>query len=147
MHRSLPIVLAVGALILSTGCGGSEGSVPPQPSATPLPGAALSCQEAGPGPELIACDEDAGIAVTYAKEAYTSTGLKEVNQYFLVPLRVTSVEDWRQKRDRGLDWGIWEELNIDICAVKLVIEPNSLMLELELPDDLVPPGCRTNAQE
>jgi hypothetical protein len=147
MHRTLPIVLAAGALILSTACGGSEESAAPQPSATPLPGAPLSCQEAGPGPELIACDEDAGIAVTYAKEAYTSTGIKEVNQYFLVPLRVTSAEDWRQKRDRGLEWDIWERLNIDICEVKLVIEPNSLMFQLKLPEDVVPPECRINAQE
>jgi hypothetical protein len=140
MRRTLPIVLAAGALILSTTCGGSEQSVAPQPSATPLPGAYLSCQEAGP--ELIACDEDAGIAVTYWKEAYTSTGIKEVNQYFLVPLRVTSADDWRQKRDQGLEWDIWEERDIDICAVKLVVEPNSLMFQLKLPDDLVPPGCR-----
>ena len=91
---------------------------------------------------MIACDEDGGIAVTYWKEAHTTAGVEEVNQYFLVPLGVTSADDWRQKRDRGLEWDIWEELSIDICTVELIVQPQSLMFQLNLPEDVVPPGCR-----
>ena len=150
MCRTLLIALAAGALILSTTCGGGQQPVAPQPSATPLPDAYLSCKDVSPG-ELIACNEEKGIALTYIEEAYRLEGSEaqkvKVNQYFLVPLRVTSADDWREKRDRGLDWDVWERLNIDICTVEIVIRPQSLMFELNLPEDVIPPECRINAQE
>ena len=109
--------------------------------ATPLPGAVLDCQHAVPG-ELVACNEDRGVALTHVEEAYGPQGPQKVDQYFLIPLRVASVDDFRAKTSWAWKhWDVWRRENIDICEVKLAAEPNSLMLELS-PEDLIPAQCR-----
>jgi hypothetical protein len=96
---------------------------------------------AGPG-ELIACDEARGVALTYMGEEYAPGGLVKVNQYFLVPLSVASVDDLRAKRDWAWKhWDVWERKNIDICRVYLAVWPNSLMGQLEIPEDFSPREC------
>jgi len=78
------------------------------------------------------------------KEGHTATGVREVNQYILIPLRVASVEDLRAKRDWAWNhWDVWEKEKIDICKVNLAVEPNSLMLQLKAPEDFFPPECLT----
>jgi len=137
-------LLALGVLLVLVGAAlavlfslfGDEGE------ATPLAGAVQDCRmAAGPG-ELIACDEARGVALTYMGEEYAPGGLVKVNQYFLVPLSVASVDDLRAKRDWAWKhWDVWERKNIDICRVELAVWPNSLMGQLEIPEDFSPREC------
>jgi hypothetical protein len=100
---------------------------------TPLAGADLDCNEAARGGELAACNEDKGVALVYFDQA---------GQYYLIPLRVASVEDFRAKTDWAWnDWDVWEKENIDICDANIGPHPDSLMLQLS-PDDLRPAECR-----
>ena len=65
-----------------------------------------------------------------------------MNQYFLVPLSVTSVDDLRAKRDWAWKhWDVWERKSIDVCRVYLAVWPNSLMDQLEIPGDFSPQEC------
>ena len=138
-------LLVPGVLIALVGAGlavyfvlfGGEGK------ATPLVGSVQDCRmAAGPG-ELIACDKARGVALTYMGEEYAPGGLVKVNQYYLVPLSVTSVDDLRTKRDRAWKhWDVWDRENIDICRVYLAVWPNSLMDQLEVPEDFSPQECR-----
>lgn len=150
IYRTLLIAFAAAASILLAACNGGGAEQTPTPTVTPAPlaGAVLSCKDAGPG-ELIACNEERGIALTYVEEAYRLEGLEpekvKVNQYVLTPLRVTSVEDLRGKRDWAwTKWDVWGKEEIDICEVKLSVQPESLMLQLEAPEDFLPPRCLVN---
>ncbi|MDP2950688.1 MAG: hypothetical protein Q8P22_14290 [Chloroflexota bacterium] len=128
----LSIVLAIfiaGFLILLTACGSEE------VERIPLPESFLSCQEAKLG-EIKYCDEEKGIAISY---------IQEVDQYFVIPLKVTSVDDWRKKKDRGFKLSFWKDQGIDdLCQVKVKawIEPNELVEEI-MPEETNPPGCRS----
>jgi len=138
------LLLSLGVLIVLTGVAlavffvlfGDEGE------ATPLVGSVQDCRmAAGPG-ELIACDEARGVALTYMGEEYAPGGLVRVNQYFLVPLSVASVDDLRGKRDWAWrHWDVWERENIDVCRAYLAVWPNALMDQLEIPEDLWPQEC------
>ena len=127
----LSIVLAIliaGVLIFLAACGGEV-------EKTPLPGSFLSCQEAKLG-EIKYCDEEKGIAISYIQEA---------DQYFVIPLRVASADDWRKKKDRGFKLSFWKDQGIDdLCQVKVKawIEPNELVEEI-MPEETNPPGCRS----
>jgi len=141
-------LLALGVLIVLVGAGlavffvlfGDEGE------ATPLVGSVQDCRmAAGPG-ELIACDKARGVALVYMGEEYAPGGLVKVNQYFLVPLSVASADDLRAKRDWAWKrWDVWERKGIDICRVYLAVWPNSLMSQLDIPDDFSPQECRVDS--
>jgi len=138
------LLLVLGVLIVLVGTGlavfltlfGDEGE------ATPLAGSVQGCRmAAGPG-ELIACEKARGVALTYMGEEYAPGGLVKVNQYFLVPLSVASVDDLRAKRDWAWEhWDVWEREDIDICRAKLGVFPNSLMSQLQVPEDFSPREC------
>jgi len=118
--------LAALALVLVGACGGGT-------DRTPLSGADLDCKEAARGGQLVACNEDKGVALVYFEQA---------RQYYLIPLRVASVEDFRAKTNWAWDhWDVWRKENIDICDANIAPDPNSLMPQLS-PDDLRPAQCR-----
>ncbi len=118
--------LAALALVLVAGCNGGTDQ-------TPLPGADLDCKEAARGGQLVACNEDKGVALVYFEQA---------GQYYLIPLRVASVEDFRAKTNWAWDhWDVWLKENIDVCDANIGPHPDSLMLQLS-PDDLRPAQCR-----
>jgi hypothetical protein len=123
MWVSFPAALA---LVLVAACGGGA-------SQTPLPGADLDCKEAARGGQLVACNEDKGVALVYFEQA---------GQYGLIPLRVASVDDFRAKTDWAWNhWDVWRKENIDVCDANIAVDPSSLMLQLS-PDDLRPAQCR-----
>jgi hypothetical protein len=74
--------------------------------------------------------------------AYRGRDVPKVDRYFLIPLRVASVEGFRSKRGWAWEhWDVWQKEDIDICDVKLGPIPDSLMLELS-PTDFKPAECR-----
>ena len=88
---------------------------------------------------MIDCDEEKGVVLVYKE--YLPSGEK-VDRYWLIPLRVASVDDFRAKRDWAWEhWDVWEREDIDICEVELGPIPNEpLIFELAY-DDFKPPQC------
>ena len=132
----LPAISALAlALALMAACGDGNGQ-------TPLPGSFRDCEAAAAAIlQVVACNDARGVVLLYKETAYGPQGIQKVDQYFLIPLRVASVDDFRAKRDWAWEhWDVWQKENIDVCDVKLGPEPNSLMLQLA-PEDFKPPGC------
>ena len=124
------------ALMAACGSGGAQ---------TPLPGAVKDCHQAAQylgRAQLIDCEEEKGVALVHLELTYGPRGWEEVDQYFLTPLRVASLNDFRAKRDWAWEhWDVWEREDIDICEVKLGHIPDSLTPQLS-PTDFKPAECR-----
>jgi hypothetical protein len=90
----------------------------------------------------VACNEERGLALVYFENPYAPEGPGKVDQYYLIPLRVASVEDFRAKTEWAWNhWDVWEKKNVDICDANIGPHPDSLMVQLS-PDDLRPAQCR-----
>jgi len=121
------MLVPLAALALAA-CGGGESQ--PRPV---LEGSPPDCAAVKLYPDVLECNPEIGVALSQSRSHWT-----------IWPIAVTSLEDWRDKRDKGFELyrPLLEARDVDLCFQVGVNEgPDAIQAQLERPKDLHMPGC------